>query len=116
MNPTTIYKIRIQDLKNNEYITRCLTWPTLADIRTILDYEIAELKQRAHTEQANYVDHIWQRVEKLKRLVDMLLVVKDHPEPTVIPYTVPVLLAGRMIGSIDAISEVAFQARLPPTN
>jgi hypothetical protein len=113
MIPKTIYKICIRDSSGNEYISRSLTWPALASIRKILDYEIAELQQQARG--ADNEHQIWQRISQLKRLVDMLLVVKDK-EPTMIPYKIPVVLANRTIGFIDAIPETAFEARPPPSN
>lgn len=111
MIPRIIYKICIKDLTGNEYISRCLTWLTLADIRSILDYEIAELQKRAR--DADNEHAIWQRISQLKRLVDMLLVVKDQ-EPTSIPYRIQVVLANRTIGFIDAIPETAWEARASP--
>ncbi len=124
MIPATVYNINVTGRKGDVFMATCLDWPTLPDIRSMIESEILTLQQEAHSHDNEEwsgdtefrVDRVWRRVEELKRLVDLLRVAVD-PKPESAPYTVSVSLAGTEIGTINVVPAPAWRhdvARAPP--
>lgn len=90
----------------------CVDWPSLVDIRTMLEGEMQLLKKEAHSyEGVDYefrVARIWARVEEFQRLINLMRVAVD-PQPQSAPYTVDVKLAGVQIGAINVIPAPAWK-------
>lgn len=110
MNVTSAYKVHIKTRKNDSYIATCLDWPTLDDIRAIVEAEILALQKEAHSYDNDELDseiefrcgRIWSRVEEFRRLIDMLRIAVDT-NPDSAPYTINVALAGIEIGTISVV-------------
>jgi len=121
MKPTNVYNVRISSARGGgSFSAICIDWPTVQDIREILEGELLDLQKTAHQfdgqdfdEETEFrVGRIWARAEELKGLLSLIRVAK-YAEPTTIPYSVPIILGGIELGSIEVITAPAY-GRPPP--
>jgi hypothetical protein len=119
MQPINVYNVCVSSARGGgSFSAICTDWPSVKDIREIIEGELLELQRTAHMldvmdEETEFrVARIWHRADELKALVSMLRVAK-YEEPTSVPYSIPIILGGIELGSIEVISAPAY-GRPPP--